>query len=64
MRWGRKDIEETIGAIQMKNDEGRNYSRALLKRMALIPDILRAEIDGSWGQKRGQGTRERDRSLE
>lgn len=39
----------------MKNGEGRNYSRALLKRMALIPDILRSRMNGSWGQKERTG---------
>ena len=39
----------------MKNDEGTNYSRALLKRVVLIPDKLRSEIDGSWGHKEVTG---------
>lgn len=39
----------------MKSGKGRNYSRARLKRMALIPDILRSEIDGSWEQKERTG---------
>ena len=36
----------------MKNDECRNQSRALIKRMGLILDMLRSETDDIWGQKR------------
>lgn len=46
-----KTVKTLFEVIQMKNDEGRNYSRALLKRVALPPDMLRSEIDGSWDRK-------------
>lgn len=39
----------------MKDGKSGNYSRTLLKRMTPIPDILRSEIDGSWGQKERTG---------
>ena len=46
----------------MKNDEWRNQSRAPIKRMDLILDMLRSKTDDIWGQKT-YGTRERARSL-
>lgn len=46
----------------MMTDEWRNQSRALIKRMELILDMLRSKTDDIWGQKT-YGTRERDSSL-
>ena len=47
---------------KMMTDEWRNQSRALIKRMELILDMLRSKTDDIWGQKT-YGTRERDSSL-
>ena len=46
----------------MKNNEWRNQSRAPIKRLELILDMLRSKTDDICGQKT-YGTRERDRSL-